>query len=204
MLKLPKIYPITNKEITRLSHPEQVEILIEAGATLIQLRDKNASSEDFYNEAADAIKLAHASDVKIIINDRVDIALVLRADGVHLGQDDLSPEHARRLLGNEAIIGLSTHNVEQAKLAAKLPVDYVAIGPIFSTKTKEDHEIPVGIEVVKAVKSAVGDLPVVAIGGIDQANAAEVLSAGAMSLAVISALLSPPAEIVEKFKNFGI
>ncbi|MEP7039097.1 MAG: thiamine phosphate synthase, partial [Acidobacteriota bacterium] len=96
---MPKIYPITDTRITNLSHAAQVEKLIEGGATFIQLREKYASPKDFYEQAKEALKIARKSDVKIIINDRVDIALALGADGVHLGQADLSPEHARKILG---------------------------------------------------------------------------------------------------------
>src|SRR5687768_11240200 len=134
---LPKIYPITDVSISKLSHLEQVEKLIEGGAKLIQLRDKNASSKDFYEAAKKVIEFARPKKVKIIINDRVDIALVLKADGVHLGQDDLPPPHARKILGNKAIIGFSTHTLSQAVEAVNLPIDYLAIGPIFPTSSKE-------------------------------------------------------------------
>ncbi len=137
---LPKIYPITDTRITNLSHAAQVEKLIEGGAKFIQLREKYASSKDFYEQAKEALKIARKMDVKIIINDRVDIALALGADGVHLGQDDLPPEFARKILGEKAIIGFSTHNLQQAADAVKLPIDYLAIGPVFATKTKENPD----------------------------------------------------------------
>src|SRR5438034_7503933 len=124
---LPRIYPITDAHISGLSHAEQVERLIVGGAKLIQLREKNASPRQFYDEARQALIVARAKGVPLIINDRADIALALRADGVHLGQDDLPPLDARRLLGRDAIIGLSTHSVEQAILASAQPVDYLAI-----------------------------------------------------------------------------
>ena len=101
------------------------------GADLIQLREKHLAPREFYREAEDALSIARALGVLLIINDRVDIALALKADGVHLGQDDLPPDAARALLGEQAIIGFSTHTVEQARAAARMPVDYIAIGPVF-------------------------------------------------------------------------
>src|SRR5229473_375661 len=110
--------------------------LIRGGATVIQLRDKDASPREFYHQAAAALQVARNHGAKLIINDRVDVALALKADGVHLGQSDLPVEAARSLLGEDAIIGFSTHNLQQAKLASELPVDYMAFGPIFPTLTK--------------------------------------------------------------------
>jgi thiamine-phosphate pyrophosphorylase len=115
--------------------------------------------------------------------------------GVHLGQDDLPPEAARRLLGSEAIIGYSTHSLAQAQEAATLPIDYLAIGPIFQTSTKSDASPVVGLEGLRAVRNAVGEIPLVAIGGITAENAASVIEAGADSVALISGLLSDPTSI---------
>jgi thiamine-phosphate pyrophosphorylase len=131
----------------------------------------------------------------------VDIALALHADGVHLGQDDLSPLAARSLLGQESIIGFSTHNLEQARAASRLPVDYIAIGPIFATSSKDNADPVVGLEGLARVREAVGQLPLVAIGGINDLNARDVLKAGADSVAVIGALLSEPAEIAERLRK---
>ncbi|MGC2237203.1 MAG: thiamine phosphate synthase [Pyrinomonadaceae bacterium] len=201
-LKLPKIYPITDTRITKLSHAEQVVKLIEGGATLIQLREKRALPKAFYEDARKAVEIARAERVKIIINDRVDIALALKADGVHLGQDDLPPVEARRILGDEAIIGFSTHNLKQVVEAVKFPIDYLAIGPVFPTKTKENPDKIVGLEVVKRAREAIGDFPLVAIGGITFENFRDVLRAGAYSAAVIGNLLSEPDKISEKMKKF--
>ena len=136
MLSLPKIYPITDIRLSGLSHVEQVRKLIAGGATFVQFRDKRSSPREFYKQAVECVRIAHDQNVQIIINDRVDIALAAKADGVHLGQDDMPPEKARILLGAAAIIGFSTHSVEQVKLAASFPIDYIAIGPIFATSTK--------------------------------------------------------------------
>src|SRR5687767_13148005 len=132
-----QLYPLTDKRLSNLSHAEQIASLSKLGVQLIQFRDKTLSPLDFHREAAEALRVARKVGVKLIVNDRVDIALAIGADGVHLGQEDLPPQAARQLLGSEAIIGLSTHNLEQARLAATQPVDYIAIGPIFSTSTKD-------------------------------------------------------------------
>jgi len=199
---LPKIYPITDSRIAKISHAEQVRKLIKGGATFIQLREKYASPNDFYHSALEALKIARRQNVKIIINDRVDIALALKADGVHLGQTDLPPEQARKILGEKAIIGFSTHNLKQAAEAVNFPIDYLAIGPVFITRTKENPDDTTGLETVKRVREAIGDFPLVAIGGITSKNFNEVLKTGADSAAIISDLLSDADKIVEKTRTF--
>src|SRR5215471_3189423 len=119
-LELPKIYPITDRVLSGLSHTEQVRRLLEGGATFIQLRDKQAPPREFYDDAVQALRLARRHGAKLIINDRVDIARTLSADGVHLGQSDMPVEAARRILGNDTIIGVSTHNSEQAEKATRM------------------------------------------------------------------------------------
>jgi thiamine-phosphate pyrophosphorylase len=199
--QLPKIYPITDVRVSGLSHAEQVKRLIAGGASMIQLRDKNASPRDFYRDALEALEISGRQGVKILINDRVDIALATQADGVHVGQDDLSPEHARKLLGDKAIIGYSTHSVEQAIEALSFPVDYIAIGPIFPTQTKEDPEDVIGLEGIREVRQAIGEFPLVAIGGIGAINIGDTLEAGADSAAIISYLLSAAEDITLKMKE---
>jgi thiamine-phosphate pyrophosphorylase len=185
-----RIYPITDRSLSGLSHAEQVAALAERGMTVVQLREKNLSPSEFYQEAVDAVLVARHNGIKIIINDRVDIALAIRADGVHLGQDDLPVEAARRLLGNDAIIGLSTHNVAQAleAEAASQPIDYLAIGPIFPTFTKESLNPPVTLAGLAVVKEAVSRIPLVAIGGLNAANHAKAIAAGADAVAIIGDL----------------
>jgi thiamine-phosphate pyrophosphorylase len=197
-----KLYPITDTRISGLSHAEQVGRLSAAGATLIQLREKHLSPAEFYTEAEKAWRVARARGTRLVINDRVDIALALGADGVHLGQDDLSPAVARRLLGKDAIIGFSTHDVGQAQAAVDMPVDYIAIGPIFSTATKADPDPVVGLDGLRRVREAVGRMPLVAIGGITAENAAEVIAAGADAVAVISALLAGGSRIQDRAIRF--
>ncbi len=198
---LPKVYPITDTNLSGLSHAEQIDRLIAGGATLIQLRDKHAASRDLYPQAEAALQIARKHDVRLIINDRVDVALALGADGVHLGQTDMPVEAARRLLGERVIVGISTHNLEQAKLAANMPVDYVAFGPIFKTSTKENPDPIAGLEALRGVRTIVGSLPVVAIGGITLANAGEAWKAGADAVSSIAALVSDPSRIPENMRQ---
>jgi thiamine-phosphate pyrophosphorylase len=192
---LPPVYPITDTRLSGLSHAQLVEQLIAGGATLIQLREKHASPRDFYDDAEKAFAIARAHNVKIIINDRVDIAMALGADGVHLGQDDLPPSEARKILGDNAIIGFSTHNLAQALEAIKLPINYIAFGPVYDTTTKENPDKTVGLDELKHVREATGNFPLVAIGGINGGNLRRVLEAGAGSAAIISDLFIPPDNI---------
>jgi thiamine-phosphate pyrophosphorylase len=195
------LYPITDRHLSGLSHAKQVALLSEAGGRLVQLREKVDAPAKFYAEAEVALRIARELGTKVVINDRVDIALALRADGVHLGQDDLSPEAARRILGPTAIIGFSTHNLEQARLGIKMSVDYIAIGPIFATTTKKSSNPPVGLEGLKLVCQAVGDVPVIAIGGVTVENIRLVLETGASAVAVISDIWKPPGEAPTKTRR---
>jgi thiamine-phosphate pyrophosphorylase len=200
--ELPKIYPITDVSLAKLSHLEQVERLVEGGARFIQLREKSAPAKDFYEAAKKVVEFARPLKIKIIINDRVDIALALKADGVHLGQDDLPPQMARKILGEKAIIGFSTHSAEQALEATRLPIDYAAIGAVFQTSSKEKPEAILGIEGVEKTRQAIGNFPLVAIGGINFENASAVFRSGADSIALIGAILNPPHLISENIKKF--
>ncbi|HKY06048.1 MAG TPA: thiamine phosphate synthase [Blastocatellia bacterium] len=187
--QLPRFYPITDTRLGGLTHREQVEQLAAGGARLIQLRDKLATPRDFYRSSVEAIAAARKLGVRIIINDRLDIAVAAGADGVHLGQDDLPVEEARRIVGDRLIIGFSTHSVEQALAADSLAVDYVAVGPVFETSTKDRPDPVVGLDLIREVKSRLSR-PLVAIGGITLSRAPQVIEAGADSLAVISDLYS--------------
>ena len=195
------LYPITDRHLSGLSHAEQVALLSDGGATLIQLREKVDPPLRFFAQAEAALRVARDRGVRIIINDRVDIALALKADGVHLGQEDLTPEVARRVLGNDAIIGFSTHNLEQARLAAQMPVDYVAIGPIFATTTKQSANPPVGLEGLGRARQTLGTIPLVAIGGITGENIRPVLEAGAEVVAVISDIWESALEAPVRIKR---
>jgi len=199
--QLPKLYPITDRRLSGLSHAEQVRRLSAGGATFIQLREKHLDAREFYEEAKAALDVARERGVRLIINDRVDIALALEADGVHLGQDDLPPEAARRILGKEAIIGFSTHNIEQAKRAVLLPVDYIAIGPVFATASKENPDPALGLEAIKSVRAIV-HTPLVAIGGITVETAPNLLAAKVDSVAAIGSLLNESHKITDRTREF--
>ena len=200
MPNLPKIYPITNVELSGLSHADQVRTLADAGCRFVQIREKSASSREIFDAVVDSVSIAKKRGMKIIVNDRVDIAIAAHAHGVHLGQDDLPPLEARKLLGDGAIIGYSTHSVEQSIEASRMPIDYLAIGPIFATATKKDTDPVVGLEGLRRVRDAIGDFPLVAIGGIDITNVRSVLAAGADSTAIISDLFAPGTRLVERFR----
>jgi thiamine-phosphate pyrophosphorylase len=167
-------------------------LLAQGGATLIQLRDKRADTRVMVEEAR-AIKAAVApSRVPLIVNDRVDVALAAGADGVHVGQEDMHPADARRLLGPNAIIGLSVKTLAQAAAAPLEHLDYVAIGGVFATSSKDNPDPPIGLNGLRAIAAAVrarkSGFPTGAIAGIDATNAADVIGAGADGVAVISAL----------------
>src|SRR6185295_16021885 len=198
-LSFPTLYPITDVRLSGLSHTDQIERLAAGGATLIQLRDKIASPRELYDSAIAAVKITRRLGVLLIINDRVDVAIAAGADGVHLGQDDLPPERVRALLGPDRVIGFSTNTLEQATAADSLPVDYIAIGPMFQTSTKENPDPVVDLEVLGEIKRHVSE-PLVGIGAITLERAMLVIEAGADSVAVISDLYStgdPTARTLE-------
>jgi thiamine-phosphate pyrophosphorylase len=197
---LPKFYPITDARISGMSHAEQVERLAKGGATFIQLREKDASPRVFYAAALEAVQVARRLGVRVIINDRVDIAMAVGADGVHLGQDDLPPEKARALLGEDRIIGFSTHDLKQALAASFAPVDYVALGPVFRTSTKEKPDPVVGLAGISEVRETISK-PLVAIGGITLERAKAVIESGADSVAIISDLYSTE-DVAERARRF--
>ena len=199
--RLPRVYALTDVQLSGLSHAEQVELLVLGGASLIQLREKQMPALEFYEQAKAAVAVAERSGAQLLINDRVDVALAVGAHGVHLGQDDLPPDAARRLLGASAIVGYSTHNIDQALQAVKLPIDYLAVGPVFPTTSKTDTSPVLGLEGLQAVRRAIGEFPLVAIGGITHLNARDAVAAGADSVAVISALVSDPNRVTEMTRS---
>jgi thiamine-phosphate pyrophosphorylase len=165
---------------------------LDGGARLLQVRAKTASGAAFFDLARAVVAMAAPAGAHVIVNDRVDIAVAAGAAGVHVGQDDLSPTAVRRLAGRDALVGLSTHTQEQLASALAAPVDYVAIGPVFGTATKETGYAPIGLERVAAAARAAAacGLPLVAIGGITLERAGGVLGAGAAAVAVIGDLLA--------------
>ncbi len=198
---LPAVYPITDRRLSSLSHFEQSVRLIAGGASLIQIREKDTLTSDWFEDAFRTVKFAHSKGAIVLINDRVDVAMAVGADGVHLGQDDLPPPEARRLLGTNAIIGYSTHTTEQVRAAAHLPIDYIAFGPVFGTSTKKDAEDTVGLERLSKAAEMKGKAPLVAIGGIDDRSLSTVLAEGADSAAMIGFLVSEPDMIEQKMHD---
>ena len=186
-----KLYAITDTQLSNCSHAEIVTRLLAGGTKLIQLRDKDASAKEMLDATRECLQLTRAAGATLIVNDRVDVAMATDADGVHLGQDDLSVAEARALLGPDKIIGLSTHSLAQVEAALTTSANYIAIGPIFSTTTKANPDPTVGLELLRQARQLTS-LPLVAIGGITLDTASEVLAAGADSVAVISALYPPP------------
>jgi thiamine-phosphate pyrophosphorylase len=185
---LPALYGILDPEQIGGNSPDSVlRQLLQGGAKMIQLRAKAMSSRDFIQLAQKARDLTIPFDCKLIVNDRIDIALGSAADGVHLGQEDLPLEVGRKLLGDR-LIGISTHSLEQAKEAEANGADYIGFGPIFGTATKNTGYTARGVEMLARVRAAVA-LPIIAIGGITEANIQEVWRAGADSAAIISDIL---------------
>lgn len=162
--------------------------IIEGGCSVFQLRAKGAASGEFLKAAAALSLLASRHNALFVVNDRVDIALVSRAGGVHLGQDDIDIKDARRLLGEAAVIGVSTHGVDEARKAQDDGADYISFGPVFETRTKKDALAPRGLNALEEVRKS-AKVPVVAIGGITEENMGDVISAGADAVAMVSAIL---------------
>lgn len=167
---------------------EVLKVSAAAGATLFQYRNKSASMNDAYIEAMELRKLAAELEVLFIVNDRCDLALAVDADGVHLGQGDLPLNLARKVMGDEKLIGISTHNAEQVRAATVGQPDYLGFGPIFTPASKRDHDPVVGVAGLKAIRPLT-PLPIFAIGGISLDHVSEVMGAGANGVAVISAIL---------------
>jgi thiamine-phosphate pyrophosphorylase len=195
---LPRLYAILDIDLIETRGLEPSRVLrewLDAGVRLIQLRAKRLSFGPFLALADEMADACQAAGATFIVNDRADVARLSRADGVHLGQDDLSPEQARSLLPNAPWIGVSTHTDAQLARAVATAATYVAIGPVHATTTKERPDPVIGLEGVRRLSSAArgSGRPIVAIGGITLATAAEVLAAGADSVAVISDLL--PADV---------
>lgn len=188
----PFAYPIVDAGRLRGRDPAfVVDSLARAGARLIQLRVKGLSDRRWLAMAGAALAAAHASGAHLVVNDRADIARIAGADGLHVGQEDLTGTDARTVVGPGVLLGVSTHNLEQLGAAATEAVDYLAIGPVFPTRTKDNPDPVVGLEMVRRARAAT-PRPLVAIGGITRANARSVVEAGADGVAVISDLLDAP------------
>ena len=183
------IYLVTDQDLMSTDTLyKAVEQAILGGCTVVQLREKELSSLDFYETAREIRVLTDKYDIPLIINDRIDIALAVNADGVHVGQDDMPAKVAREIIGDDMELGVSVRNVKEAKQAIEDGADCLGVGAMFSTSTKEDAML-VSMAELKNIRSAV-DIPIVVIGGINQENAASFKEVGVDGLAVVSAIIS--------------
>lgn len=183
------LYVITGEQFhTNRNYLEVMEEAIVGGADIIQLREKNKTKNELLQMAKDLRELTAKYNVLFIVNDHVDIALAVDADGIHLGQDDLPLEEARKMMGPDKIIGISTHALEEALEAEKNGADYIGVGPIYETKSKVDVVDPVGLQYIREVVAHTS-IPFVAIGGIKLHNIDDVLAAGAKRICIISAIV---------------
>ena len=202
-MKLPKLYAIVDVSCfapplrSMSSIVDYARDLAAGGATLIQYRNKVGTTREMLSHARE-LRRVLGDGVRLIMNDRADICLAADFQGVHVGQDDLSPEGARTVIGPKRILGTSTHNLEQLHEADAGPADYIAFGPIFATSSKRNPDPIVGLEGLRAAR-ALTKKPLVAIGGITRSNAKSVGEAGADSVAVIADLLSSPSKVTEEF-----
>lgn len=184
-----KLYLITDRGFLKgRSLKSCVEAAIKGGVTLVQVREKNASTREFYEVAKEVQEVTLKYNIPLLINDRIDIALAINADGVHLGQGDMPIELARKILGENKIIGISANNKKEALEAQNNGADYVGLGPVFYTGTKKDINEPTGLTGLNKIAKSI-NIPSVAIGGINKENAKSVLEAGVNGLSVISAIL---------------
>ncbi len=187
-----RLYVITTNLLeSKRTHIDVAREAILGGATVIQLREKTSGSREILETAYEIRRLTKKKDIPFIINDRLDIAMAIDSDGVHLGQEDMPPDIARRLLGKQLIVGVSATNLQEAVEAEQQGADYLGVGPIFATPSKDDAAEPMGLEGLAEIRRKV-KIPIVAIGGITPENVRQVITAGADGVAVISAIARAP------------
>lgn len=187
LLKEIDFYLVTDSGLSKKGTLSDVREAVDSGCRIVQYREKDKSTKAMVEEASEIKRICSGRAI-FLVNDRIDVALAVDADGVHIGQDDMSLETARKLLGEDKIIGLSVHDREEAILAEKAGADYVGLGPIFDTSTKKDAGEGIGLLKIREVKAAI-KVPVVAIGGINKENCESVIQKGADSLVAISAVV---------------
>ena len=190
-LVLPRLYVILDAALLTVPETERAQELVAAGVRLFQYRNKGASARELFESSKKLVSLLSSQRVSFVVNDRPDVAALAGANGVHVGQQDLGVEEARRVVGAEKLVGVSTHNLEQFERAAASSADYIAVGPIFATGTKSNPDPVVGTEFVRRVRPLT-DKPIVAIGGITLQRAPEIIESGADSVAVITDILGAP------------
>lgn len=184
-----QLYLVTDSDMASIEAlPEIVEQAVLGGVTMVQLREKYADTKTFVRIAQQLKEILSNYKIPLIINDRIDIALAVDADGVHIGQDDMPYVIARKLLGKDKIIGLSVESMQQVTEANALDVDYIGISPVFATPTKTNTKIEFGLKGIEEI-SKITKHKTVAIGGINESNAADIIKAGANGIAVVSAIM---------------
>jgi thiamine-phosphate pyrophosphorylase len=188
-LVLPRLYVILDAALLTIPETQFAQIMSDVGVRLLQYRNKTASSRELLEKSSELASLLVGKGVTFLVNDSPDVARSSKADGVHVGQNDMSVSEARALLGRRKLVGVSTHSLEQFEAAARSSADYIAVGPIFPTRSKLNPDPVVGIDFISRVRPLI-DRPIVAIGGITLENAARVKEAGADCVAVMSDILS--------------
>lgn len=200
---------ITSRKVCEIQLTDIIKLAIEGGVGAVQLREKDLSTRDLYSLAMEIREITEEKGVSLIINDRVDIATAVNADGVHLGWQSMETGIVRRMLGRDKLIGFSAHNLKEAELAENSGADYVTISPIFETTNKDYFVNPVGVDEIRRIKEQIS-IPVIALGGINENNVNKVLKTGADGIAVMSAILlsdSPKrttARIYREIKKIGL
>jgi len=197
-----RLYLITDEQLSQgKSHLQIADAAIQGGADVIQLRDKSASSRELYDSAGQIRELTRKNKIPFILNDRLDIALAVQADGLHVGQTDLPVKVARKVLGASGILGVSAGSLQEAILAEQDGADYLGVGPVYEARgTKADAGEPRGLTLISQIRQHC-NIPIIAIGGITPENANEVLKAGASGVAVISAIIAAP-DILQATRDF--
>jgi thiamine-phosphate pyrophosphorylase len=193
-------YFITDSKLSRAGNERDVLSAVSCGVEVVQYRNKSAETRPIYEEAVRLREICRDSDSIFLINDRVDIALAVEADGIHLGQSDMPCLAARKLLGPEKIIGVTVHNLAEALQAESIGADYLGVSPIFQTATKPDAGKPAGIKLIEEIRAEV-DIPLIAIGGINHSNASEVIKAGVDGLCAISCVVAKE-NVKDEIKKF--
>jgi thiamine-phosphate pyrophosphorylase len=199
-------YFVSDSMLTAAGMLEDVRSAVKAGTQLIQYREKKTDTANMYKKACEIKALCREGNSKVIINDRIDIALAVDADGVHIGQSDMPYDVARKLLGDDKIIGVTVHNVAEAVEAERRGADYLGVSPIFITNTKMDAGIPCGLSTLKKIRQECS-IPIAAIGGISAENVDEVIEAGADMICMISAVIQSTNvqnEIIQIQRRFGL
>jgi len=183
-----KLYLITDRKIATKPLPEAVRLALEGGVRAVQLREKDLPIRELLSLALELRSLTREFGAKLFINDRVDVAVAVDADGVHLGHQSMPPEAARKVVGTSMLIGVSTHNLDEAKAAQDGGADLITFGPIFDTPLKAIKSVPVGLDAIKMIKNDIS-MPIFALGGVKSGNICQILASGAYGISMISAIL---------------